>query len=196
MYDNNSYFEEMKKMLNNEVQEARDGRNEAIMHYYDTYNKPKDPPIWTTIDILSFGKTVLLYKKLSEENRRLIACQYNFKSISILYNWFFVLTKLRNNCAHHLRVWNNTVSTSINNKIPIYKNLFNINSNNRLFNYLLILQVFLNKIRETDSMIKGLNKLISDHDVNVYYMGFPEDWEDRLRKVIDIENNNRKQQKI
>ena len=160
MYANDSYYEEMTDIIIEEAQVAKEGRNEAVLHYYDKYNKPEDPPIWTMIDILSFGVAVLLYKKLSEENRRLIASQYNFKSISIFYNWFLVLTKLRNNCAHHLRVWNNTVSTPIKNRVSDYKDLFNNKSNHRLFNYLLVLQALLNKIRETDGMIKGLNQLV------------------------------------
>lgn len=191
MYSSVASHEEMKGIIINEAHEARGVRNEAVLHYYETYSDPVDPPIWTMIDILSFGQSVLLYRKLSDVNRRLIAGKYNFQSIGIFYNWFFVMTKLRNACAHHSRVWNNTINIPILTRVSVYKNLFNNHSNRRLFNYLMVLQIFLNKIRETSGLIDGVKQLVDDHNIDVSNMGFPKDWEFRLKKIIEIENNYR-----
>lgn len=79
-----------------------------IKHYYHTYHTPPYPPIWTILEELSIGQMSRLLASLDREHRRRVATQFGYDE-KVIVSWLKSTTMLRNNCAHHSRVWNNNI---------------------------------------------------------------------------------------
>jgi abortive infection bacteriophage resistance protein len=155
----------------------------SINHYRSRYNNPTLPPIWTMVEILSFGQVVKYVKGLTRFNQNLVARSLGADA-SYTLNWIHCLSVLRNTCAHHSRLWNRELTLTIKTKHDTYEKYFN--NNKRLFNYLVALQILLNEINPTSSWQDKLEKLIEEYNVNVNHMGFPDDWKERLSKIKSL----------
>jgi len=147
-----------------------------IKHYFDTYKKPKNPPSWMALELVTIGSLSRLYSNLAEkDDKKMIAKTYNLPDF-VFQSWFHALTHLRNLCAHHCRVWNREyrIMPQILKK-PKYNWIdpaFNIN--NRTFYYLNILKYFLNIINPGNSFKGKLEELFSNHpNVEIRYLGLP-----------------------
>lgn len=161
-----------------------------IKHYYKTYRSPKYPPVWMVIETLTFGQSVLILGQLKKENQKLIAGTYGINKKFIL-NWFHALAVVRNFCAHHSRLWNREMVIILSQKHGLYRKFFNNSNGNRLFNYLLVIQVINCKFNPTSKWVERLKSIISEHDINISHMGFPDNWEERLHKVREIEEQKK-----
>ena len=157
-----------------------DSKEISIDHYRSKYTEPTLPPIWTMVEILSFGQVVKFVKALTRQNQNLVARSLGADAQYIL-NWMHCLSVLRNTCAHHSRLWNREHTLFIKTNHREYRDYF-VN-NKRLFNYLVALQVLLNDINPTSSWQTKLSNLVAEHDIDVSNMGFPNDWRERLSAV-------------
>lgn len=180
-YLNKDLFESEEKYLGiiNTITENVDKSKElSIYHYKETYSQPTLPPIWTILEILSFGQCCHIYNSLKKEYRNKIARSFgeNDKFIS---NWMLCSSTLRNHCAHYSRLWNRNLTyfPKINHKL--YKKYFNLENNN-IYNHLVILQILLNKINPTSSWLEKLEELINQYKINVKKMGFPDNWKENF----------------
>ncbi|KQN39521.1 DNA-binding protein [Sphingomonas sp. Leaf407] len=81
-------------------------KDQRALHYRQSYDRPTLPPIWTLKELLTFGKTVWIYKRLSNTVRGGIAAQFGVVSEPVFANWLDCLVDLRNICAHHDRLFN------------------------------------------------------------------------------------------
>ena len=149
-----------------------------IQHYYNEYSFPKYPPSWMFFEDLSFGKCVKIVRNLNDSEENIIASFYqmNKKSIQMLHR----LSVLRNSCAHHSRIWNRNFTM----KMPKYNAVFNEVRRNSLFAYVVAIQIFFKKINPKSNWLDRLEDLISEYNVEIYRMGFPHDWKDRLKSII------------
>ena len=75
-------------------------------HYFDTYNPPMVPPIWTMKEIMTFGAVNLFFDKLSNSEKAAIALKFGVASHEVFCSWVSALIDLRNVCAHHDRLFN------------------------------------------------------------------------------------------
>lgn len=155
-----------------------------IKHYFDKYDKPKNPPSWMAIELVTIGGLSRLYSNLrGVSDKKIIAKNYKLH-YKVFQSWFHAITHLRNLCAHHCRVWNReyriTPSYLKNPKFNWVDHSFNIN--NRTFYYLHILKYFLNIIIPTNSFKDRLNALyIKYPNVNIAYMGLPSDLQGQIK---------------
>jgi len=157
-----------------------------IKHYYETYHSPKYPPVWMVIETLTFGQCVMIYGQLKSEYQKVIADTYGINK-KFVFNWLHALSLIRNFCAHHSRLWNREMVIALSQKHGLYKELFDNSNGNRLFNYLLVMQVINCKFNPTSKWAERLEKIITEHDINISHMGFPDDWKERLQKIREIE---------
>ena len=95
------------------------------------------------------------------------------------------LSVLRNTCAHHSRLWNRELFAGVKQNSKLYAEFFNsnIDKRNRLYNYLVVLQIMLSKISPKSNWTDKLAQLIDEHQINISYMGFPDDWMDRFTRI-------------
>lgn len=75
-----------------------------ITHFTNTYIEKK-PPVWITIELLTFGNISKIYSNLIRKQQKNIARDFKVDH-TILVSWLKALTELRNTCAHHNRLWN------------------------------------------------------------------------------------------
>lgn len=94
--------ENILKHLRMELQRSD---NEAISNFYEKYSN-EFPPSWITLEAASMGTLVMIYECLGDETVKLgISSHYGMSPLLFL-SWIRHLVALRNDCAHHNRVWN------------------------------------------------------------------------------------------
>lgn len=83
-----------------EIGRAREDYIKHNMHKYD------DLPVWIGLEPATFGQVVDLYKMLKKEDQQEIAVGLGIRNGRMLGDWLSALRYLRNEAAHHARMWN------------------------------------------------------------------------------------------
>ena len=101
-----------KNNLNTIKQQLKRANEKFIKHHRVKYGE--DPPVWVTVEILSFGAVSKLYKNIKQDSiiKRRVAGQYKLDARfleSVLQN----LSEIRNVCAHHGRLWNRKLTSKL-----------------------------------------------------------------------------------
>ncbi|MFC1644793.1 Abi family protein [Patescibacteria group bacterium] len=167
------------------LEKLRDSKETYIKHFYEKYSSPEYPPIWMIIEALTFGQSVVVYGMLKKENQKIIADTYGLNK-KFVFNWLHALSIIRNFCAHHSRLWNREMVIILSQKHGLYRNLFDNSNGNRLFNYLIVMQIINCKFNPDSKWLDRMEVIINEHKINISHMGFPEDWRDRLRKIKEV----------
>lgn len=155
------------------------GKNEVfIQHYRGKYTDPQVPPAWVTMELLTFGELSKTYQFLkSSKTKQEIARGYGLKDI-VLESWLHYVNYLRNNCAHHARVWNRVFR--INPKTPRSSSLLLPNGpaikKDRLFWGLSCLQYLYRQIEDDNAFKSELQRIINQHSPDLNRMNFPSNW--------------------
>lgn len=171
------------------LNDLKNSKEVCVTHYYQKYNKPVHPPAWIVLETLTFGQAVMIYNILIPNVQKVVAKTYDINK-RFITNWMFALSSVRNLCAHHSRLWNKDFIVRLDQGIGLYKNIFHKeNSRNRLFNYLIVMQVINCKYNSTSKWNERLEEIIIEHEINISHMGFPNDWKERFEKVRDIQEN-------
>lgn len=181
IFSSKEEHEEIIKILEEETEKSKEEL--SIKNYFNKYNDPSLPPIWILNEILSFGECVKISRKLIITYRNKISRTYG-EDEKFIINWVHCLSILRNICAHHSRLWNREIVLTPYKNHKKYASFFS--GPNRLYNYLVILQIFLSKINPNSSWVERLDKLIEECQIKISHMGFPEDWKERLNNIKKI----------
>ena len=162
-------YKEVSEIINKEISKSRE---ESILHYKNTYDYPTMPPIWNIVEIISFGQCVKFYSSLKRGYKNKIARTYS-EDAKFIENWMYCLSLLRNNCAHHSRLWNKRFNFTLIKKHKKYTDYYPTNYSNRIFDYLIVLQIILSKINNNSNWLNRLTNLINEYKIDVSRMGFP-----------------------
>lgn len=179
LFLNENLSAEMSRLVSDEVYKSREA---SIIHYREAYEDPELPPIWMVMEILSFGQCVKIGKALNRDYKNKISRTYG-EDEQFVMSWMHCLSVLRNSCAHHSRLWNRDLTLAPKMNHRVYGRYFNV-GNRRLYNYLVAMQIVVSKINPTSSWLERLKELINEHEINVRHMGFPGDWEERLKNIL------------
>lgn len=96
-----------KDRLGNTIQTG----NDAVDHFFFTYgDKHEYLPLWLAVNEMEFGSIVYFYAHSDKVVRKAIAEEWKIDTGS-LYTWLTSLRVLRNDCAHHARIWNKAFLT-------------------------------------------------------------------------------------
>ena len=160
--------------------EIKRSSEDFIWHYYKKYTTPQHPPAWMSLEVASMGWLSQFYKNLKRsETKRKIALDFGLPKEDFLENWLHVFTNLRNNCAHHSRIWNKrfVVEPKLPNNTT---NHFIANKRihtNKLYAALCCIQYINNQISPESSFRNHLLQLMDACPINQQFdMGFPENW--------------------
>ena len=83
--------------------------------YIKWHNKTKRPiPIWVAVEAWSFGTVSKYFEMLRRTHQNKIAQQLGVSNTSYLVRWLQAINVLRNRCAHHSRLWNQTEFNPLN----------------------------------------------------------------------------------
>lgn len=92
-------------------------RGHQIDHYFKSYTTPSLPPVWAILESVSFGAMSKTFSGLHLDHRKKVALLFNYDE-KIITSWLKTINQLRNDCAHHKRIWNNYANTNA----PTYAN--------------------------------------------------------------------------
>lgn len=81
-------------------------KDQRAKHYRLTYGPPLLPPIWTLKEFITFGAASHIYPRLAGPLKTAIASQFGVPKDTIFHQWIECLVDLRNQCAHHDRIFN------------------------------------------------------------------------------------------
>lgn len=96
----------------------------------------REIPIWVAVEAWSFGTLSKYYELLKGQYQNSIASRLGVSNASLLTRWLQDINILRNRCAHHTRVWNQSQNNPLG--IPtgtaadaVYFSQFNLNQDQR-----------------------------------------------------------------
>lgn len=140
----------------------------------------KLPPIWAVCEVMSLGVLSRWYKNLGPKYaRKAISSVYGIDD-EVFQSWLHHISVVRNNCAHHSRVWNREYSR-IRPMRP--KNPASLGgefvTSSKLYNSFVIILYLMDKTSPQHGWRGRLRDLLSRHSGWLNDMGFPPDWENR-----------------
>ena len=93
--------------LDNIQVELSRSKEEFLQEHFAKYSSPSMPPVWKTLEVVSFGNLSKLYANMKDvEVKKQVAKSVGLPQYTYLESWMRSLTVLRNCCAHHARAWN------------------------------------------------------------------------------------------
>ena len=162
-------------------QEIFRSKEDFIVEHFAKYSNPPIPPVWKTLEVVSFGSLSRIFCNLSDNKvKKQIAREFNLPQHKYLESWSKCAVSLRNYLAHHNRVWNR--SFPLMPQLPQRLNGLWVNCSNiqptKLYVHLCYLAYLQNEIHPSNDFSKSLKALFNAHpNVDVAAMGFPADWE-------------------
>lgn len=165
------------------LKEYQRSRETFAEHYRGRYPELNTPPIWVTCELMMFGELSHWLKNLTlAEDRQAIANVYGLDE-RVLCSFAHHLTIVRNNCAHHSRVWNRRFAlrfTLPKKKPKDIAAAFNPNQPQLLYNTLTMLAYLLDLMSPNHAWRQQIHALIAAHpEIDTARMGFPIDWRQR-----------------
>lgn len=162
-------------------------KNLPISHYYNNYNAPSTPPIWSILEAVTFGEVSMLFSSLHIDHRKKIAAYFRYDEL-VLVSWFKSINLLRNSCAHHNRLWNSNILADTPKYAQRIANEYPPNNDRgRLMAKAVTLAALLNEIDPTSDWKSRFKSLIAAYPAATFAkaglttasMGFPPQWEIR-----------------
>lgn len=152
----------------------RNSKSPFVRNFLDNYSVPKIP-LYALVELMSFGTLSKLYKNMKNEDKKAVAALFNAKYV-YFESWIESIAYVRNFCAHYGRLYNSRLV-----KTPkLYKQYKVVN--NRVFATILTLKHILPNDQHWHDFVKSINSLLVEYpNVNLSYIGFPNNWKDYLK---------------
>lgn len=161
-------------------QEVNRSKEDFIQEHFAKYKTPSLPPVWKTLEVVSFGTLSKLYCNLADNTvKKQIAHEFKLPQHLYLESWIKCAAVLRNCVAHHARIWNRRfplkpqlphklsgswIDASQTEQVKFYAQLC----------YLAYMQ---DCIHPENTFKQELFKLLETYpNVDTGAMGFPENW--------------------
>ncbi|QIW11028.1 Abi family protein [Francisella sp. LA112445] len=189
------------------IKEEKAVKEISIKSYLEKYSSPRFPPTWVVAEYLTFGEFSMWYSiTQSKSYKKKIANKLGIPSGDLMQTVLKCLTDIRNMCSHHERLYG-TRMVAYPPLLDKYKQAMNIviqkeetkeyeKADNSVYNYIVIAVLMLMKINPKSTWIDRLinitkiknenGELIHNKDIDLKYLGFPSDWESRLKKTIKL----------
>jgi abortive infection bacteriophage resistance protein len=158
-----------------------------ISHYKRKYDRPADPPIWASAELLTIGELSKWYNITKETSiRAAIASDLGISSTDHMRSILQVLSLVRNICAHHGRLWNRQTTK----RLPVFKEAKSYlvmdrkqkaTPQNSLYNVLVACIIMLRKQSPRTTYASRVATLVRESTTmrQRVAMGFPSDWQKR-----------------
>ncbi len=176
--ENQILFEENLSHINKELKRSRE---DFISEHFAKYTSPQFPPVWKTLEVVSFGTLSKLFENFGDKHvKKAIAREFNLPQHIYLESWIKSIAVLRNCVAHHSRIWNRKFP--LKPQLPQRLNGMWVDcskiSRAKLYAQLCCLAYLQNHIHPDNEFKQQLKSLLLAHpNVDVAAMGFPVDWE-------------------
>lgn len=166
--------------LNKSIDDARRG-HELFVEHHDVKYAGK-LPIWSVVELMSFGTLSLFYANLKPADRKFISGGYFGVPPLYLRSWLRALSHVRNVCAHHSRIYNKRLAITP----ELYQDDKNRLGNSRIFAVIFVSAILCPDSSDWSSFETSLEALIDEysHLIELERIGFPPDWRILLRDTV------------
>ena len=167
-------------MYENHIHKAvRLSKEPDILEFLSRYKEPI-PPIWMTVEVLSFGELSTLYNHyMNTADKKTLAERYMVPSI-VLSSWLHSLSALRNKCAHHAKLIDTNSAIGVRfprNMIrPGYQGLFiTADPYSQYANIIALgyLTESMGQEGKAAAIFKRLMNIMSEFSIDISRLGFP-----------------------
>ena len=177
---NRAMYADNLTTIKREVQRSKE---DFIQEHFRKYSYPDVPPVWKTLEVASFGTLSKLFCNLNDNRvKKQIARLYNLPQHQVLESWIKCIVILRNCLAHHARVWNRRFPQMPQLSIRARGNWVDCTHvrPNKLYAQTCCLAYLLDSIYPQNDFKAQVKNLLNEHpEINIHYMGFPNDWENQ-----------------
>lgn len=164
-------------------QSIKNSREIFVKKHRDCYGG--NLPIWVAVEIMSFGELSKIYSLLPVKLRNAISKEHYKIDETLMKNWLYIASLLRNICAHNSRLFNKkmTIPVKISKHfLHCFKNALpssKIPDPLSLFSYILVLKS-LSSEKTWQIFLSSLNRLFCKYNGDVFpaMLGFPAQWEE------------------
>lgn len=176
---NSRFFSANLEHIRTEVKRSRE---EFITEHFQKYTSPELPPVWKTLEVVSFGTLSKMYSNFGDATvKHLVAREFGLNHHKFLSSWMEALSVLRNCCAHHARVWNKLFP--IMPMMPAHMSGAWLNNMSfpraSFYPIVCCIAYWLNSISLNNCFSADLKSLFKKYPtVRPHLMGFPSGWED------------------
>lgn len=176
--------EKINKNINDNINNNKNSNRLFVKHFEGT-----PLPIWVLVEILSFGNISRMFSNLTDFNKNQVCNNYLKISKEYLKNYLFVLSSLRNSCAHYVRIYGKkfefTPKIYNKDKKILLDNGFDWSkNNNKLFICIFIMVKLMKSTNKKEELIADLNKLFNEYpNVDIRRIGFVKNWEIILNSI-------------
>lgn len=152
-----------------------------IKHYHDTYDYPKNPPSWMSVEVMYFNQLSKICSNLRERADKVAIAKHFSLPPDEFISWLHTINYLRNICAHHARLWNREIKIIPAllrfSKDKIWITEPGRTKRSRIYYTLCMINYLLQSVNPNSSFSQRLKQLISEYMPKISAMGFPENWE-------------------
>lgn len=162
--------------------EVKRSREEFITEHFLKYAEPDLPPVWKTLEVVSFGTLSKLFGNFRDATaKHQVAREFGLNHHKFLKSWMETLVALRNYCAHHSRVWNRRfpVKPQTPRRMPQdWISDFSFRQET-IYPQLCCITYWLNSIYPKNTFVADFKAMLEKHpSVSTRLMGFPAHWEE------------------
>jgi len=160
------------KILENLIEENKD--TPFIKKHINSYNGRM--PLWAAVEVLSFANVSKLYDNMLTADQNIIAKSLGHTS-AYLSNWLWVLTVLRNKCAHYARLYGCRFSPPVNLGIA-FKRAYPIVKNDTVFAVICVMSKLLPGNQQIEDLVSKLSELLHKYADSICdtELCFPKNW--------------------
>lgn len=128
-------------------------REDCIIWHRSNY---REIPFWVVIEAWDYGIMSKYYEMLKRGYQNRIGQRLSVSNAKTLEQWLREINTLRNRCAHHTRVWNQSVANPIPvTSDPYFQNLaLNKNARKKIYGMICVLWFLVKKIGPSSDWIR------------------------------------------
>ena len=189
--DQSNYAASDSKKYNELMLRIDEELGKSRERFIKTYNEKYAGqfPVWVAVEVMSYGEISKLYHLLPTNLKKVIANAYDNLDESMLTNWIYCCSILRNLCAHNSRLYARSIPMPISIEKDVKKKI-DIMTNGKfaakpqsLFSYLLAIRR-LSRGKIWNSFLEDFKKVLGKYHntVELIRLGIPDQWEQILSK--------------
>lgn len=182
-----NFFKMTLYSLKKEIKRS-ENKDAVLKKHYKKYSKDKLPHAWKTIEYTSLGNLSKIYSNLSNKvkSKKIIAREFGAVNHTYLPSWLQSLAQIRNFCAHHSRLWNRNLPSTVkllpNPPNPWILELTNVPKEDefsKLYVHMCLMRYMLNTILPKNEFGIRLNNLFEKYpNVDPNALGMKAKWQE------------------
>ena len=171
---------------------SRSRKEITLKNHFKNYKEDgRFPPAWKTLEHTSFGTLSKLYGNLKNpiKSKDIIAQEYGAVNHTYLPSWLQSIAQIRNYCAHHSRLWNrnlpSTVKLLTKPPLPWIEAIPKESEFQKIYVHLCLMKYLLNIVTPGNHFTTHLRELFNKYpNVDPAALGMKESWKEESLWVM------------